>query len=103
MPGVVRGIEKRTMRPIVDGIVSGLPRKAKPSAATPTEACQPSATKIPHGAFGSGIFGEGAGQPSHSKAEPEKKGRGRPKKKMEEGDGTKKGEERKTARKAFEK
>lgn len=81
MGGIVRGVEKRTMRPIVDGIVSGLPRKAMPSAATPTEACRASATKVPHAAFGSGIYGEGAGQPGrHAAAEPEKKGRGRPKK-----------------------
>ena len=84
MGGIVRGVEKRTMRPIVDGIISGLPRKAKPSAATPTETCMPSATKIPHAAFGSGVFGEGAGRPGHSKAEPEKKTRGRPKKEKEE-------------------
>ena len=101
MGGIVRGVEKRTMRPIVDGIVSGIPRKAVPSAATPTETCMSSATKIPHAAFGSGVYGEGAGRPGHAKAEPEKKGRGRPKK--AEGDGTKKGEERKTARKAYEK
>jgi hypothetical protein len=37
-----------------------------------------SATKIPSAAFGSGIFGEGAGKAG--KAEPEKKVRGRPKK-----------------------
>lgn len=81
MGGIVHGVEKRTTRPIVDGIVTGLPRKAKPSAATPTEKVMTScATKIPHAAFGSGIFGEGAGRPGHSKAEPEKKTRGRPKK-----------------------
>ena len=98
MGGIVRGVEKRTMRPIVDGIVSGIPRKAKPSAATPVESCMISATQIDTAAFGSGIFGEGAGGDN---AAPEKKGRGRPKK--EEGDGTKKGQERKTARKAYEK
>lgn len=82
MSGIVRGVEKRTMRPIVDGIVTGLPRKAMPSAATPTEkVTTPCATKVPHAAFGSGIYGEGAGQPGrHAAAEPEKKGRGRPKK-----------------------
>ena len=104
MPGIVRGVEKRTMRPVVDGIVSGIPRKAVPSAATPTETCHASATKVPHASFGSGIFGEGAGQPARHSAEPEKKGRGRPKKaEAAEGDGTKKGEMRKTARKAYEK
>lgn len=107
MGGIVKGVEKRTMRPIVDGIVSGLPRKAKPSAATPTETCMSSATKIPSAAFGSGVFGEGAGAAKHSAHKPSmehegatvhKKVRGRPKK-----EGTTKGEERKTARKAYEK
>ena len=108
MPGIVRGVEKRTMRPIVDGIVSGLPRKAVPSAATPTETCMTSATKIPHAAFGSGVYGEGAGRPSAASAEP-KKGRGRPKRpetppeKEAAVHGTTKGEMRKTARKAYEK
>ena len=109
MGGIVRGVEKRTMRPIVDGIVSGIPRKAVPSAATPTETCMSSATKIPHAAFGSGVYGEGAGRPGHAKAEPEKKGRGRPKRpetppeKEAAKHGTTKGEMRKTARKAYEK
>lgn len=108
MAGIVRGVEKRTMRPIVDGIVSGLARKAKPSAATPTESCMASATKIPHAAFGSGVYGEGAGRPGRHSAEPEKekKARGRPKKEADsekEEEGTKKGMMRKTARKAFEK
>lgn len=88
--GLVHGVPKHSVRPIVDGIVTGLPRVAKPSSATPVSQCHASATKVPHGAFGSGIFGEGAGA-SHSKAEPEKK------------EGTKKGEPRKTARKAYEK
>ena len=89
--GLVHGVPKHSVRPIVDGIVTGLPRVAKPSSATPVSQCHPSATSVPHGAFGSGIFGEGAGA-SHSapKMEHEKKA------------GTKKGEPRKTARKAYE-
>lgn len=87
--GLVHGVPKHSVRPIVDGIVTGLPRKAVPSSATPVSQCAASATSVPHAAFGSGIFGEGAGAARHSS--PEKK------------DGTKKGEPRKTARKAFEK
>ena len=89
--GLVRGVPKHSMRPLVDGIVTGLPRKAVPSAATPVAACQPSATQMPHASFGSGVFQEGAGpaKASHGAA-----------RKM--GDGTKKGEPRKTARKAYE-
>ena len=76
--GLVRGVPKHSVRPVVDGIITGIARKAVPSAATPVEACHASATKIPHAAFGSGIFGEGAGAAKHSA--PEKKPRGRPKK-----------------------
>ena len=90
MPGIVTGVPKRSTRPIVDGIVTGCPRKPKPDLATPTQ--KPdylSATKVPHAAFGSGMFGEGAGA-AHSAPESKKKG-------------TTKGEERKTARRAYEK
>ena len=109
MPGIVRGVEKRTTRPVVDGIVTGLPRKAVPSAATPTEKCHASATPVPHAAFGSGIYGEGAGEPGRHSAEPAKKTRGRPKRpetppeKEAAVHGTTKGEMRKTARRAYEK
>ena len=93
MDGIVRGIPKRTMNPIVDGIVTGVPRKAHPSIATPTEkAPGPCATMVPKNAFGSGIFGEGAGAPRGAAAAAPKKEAG-----------TKKGEPRKTARKAYEK
>ena len=89
--GLVRGVAKRTTRPIVDGIVTGVPRKAVPSAATPVSQCMSSATPTPQAAFGSGIFGEGAGPASKTH------GAARPK------EGTTKGEPRKTARRAYEK
>ena len=79
--GLVRGVPKHSVRPVVDGIITGIARKAVPSAATPVEACHASATKIPHAAFGSGMFGEGAGA-AKAHAAPEKK-RGRPKKDAE--------------------
>ena len=87
--GLVRGIPKRSMRPLVDGVVTGIPRKAVPSAATPVEKCHASATPVPHAAFGSGVFGEGASGAHHGAAREQK--------------GTTKGEPRKTARKAYEK
>lgn len=87
--GLVHGVPKRSLRPLVDGIITGIPKVAKPSVATPVSSCHSSATSVPAGAFGSGIFGEGAGAAKHSKAEPVKKG-------------TTKGEPRKTARKAYE-
>jgi hypothetical protein len=76
--GLVRGVPKHSVRPVVDGIVTGLPRVAKPPVATPLASCHGSATAIPQAAFGSGIFGEGAAAVKHSA--PEKKVRGRPKK-----------------------
>lgn len=94
MPGVYRGVPKHSTRPIVDGICSGVPRRAHVPVATPTEAAPGhSATYIPRGAFGSGIFQEGAGPVRAGKARPEPK---------EAAKGTKKGEPRKTARKAYE-
>lgn len=62
--GLVHGIPKRSMRPLVDGIVTGIARKGVPSAATPVSQCASSATPTPQAAFGSGIFGEGAGPAS---------------------------------------
>ena len=98
MPGVYRGVPKHSVHPIVDGIVTGIPRRAHVPAATPTEAAPgSSATHVPKAAFGSGIFQEGAGpvgkgKPSsgHRAMHPAEK------------EGTKKGEPRKTARRAYE-
>ena len=99
--GLVHGVPKHSVRPIIDGIVTGIPRKAVPSAATPVSACMPSATPIPHGAFGSGVFGEGAGAAGSghsSRHRPET-----PPEMEKKKHGTTKGEPRKTARKAYEK
>lgn len=96
MDGVVRGIPKATKNPIVDGIVTGVPRAAKPPIATPTEqAPGPCATMMPRNSFGSGVFGEGANVP-RGHAGGKAMGAAEPK-------GTKKGEVRKTARRAYEK
>ena len=107
MDGIYRGVPKRTTNPIVDGIVTGLPRKAHPSAATPTEAAPgPCATSMPKNSFGSGVFAESANIPKggHYSA-PAAGGRKRPEtppKKEAEVHGTKKGMARKTARRAYE-
>jgi hypothetical protein len=94
MPGVYRGVPKHSTKPIVDGIVSGIPRRAHVPAATPTEAAPgSSATHVPKAAFGSGIFQEGAGPVGHGKSSREPPAHS----------GTKKGEVRKTARRAYEK
>lgn len=92
MDGLVRGVPKHSVRPVVDGIVTGVPRNPRPALGTPTSGCMTSATKVPHAAFGSGIFQEGAGAAHHSAPAPEKKAKG-----------TTKGEPRKTARRAYEK
>lgn len=76
--GLVHGVPKHSVRPVVDGIVTGVPRKPRPALGTPTSACMPSATSVPHAAFGSGIFGEGAGPVARV---PETKGKTRKAKK----------------------
>ena len=97
MDGVVRGVPKATKNPIVDGIVTGVPRVAKPPIATPTEqAPGPCATQMPKNSFGSGVFQEGANVPKGHYASREHHGAAGPK------HGTKKGEVRKTARRAYE-
>lgn len=99
MPGVYRGVPKHSTRPVVDGIVCGIPRRAHVPAATPMSGAPgDSATHVPKAAFGSGIFQEGAGPVGHGKPAT-------PHKKMHPAEhaGTKKGEPRKTARRAYEK
>ena len=99
MPGIYRGVPKHSTRPVVDGIVCGIPRRAHVPAATPTEAAPgTSATHVPKAAFGSGIFQEGAGPVGHGKPHMS-----RHEVHPAAGAGTKKGEARKTARKAYEK
>lgn len=90
--GIVSGVAKHSVRPLVDGIVTGLPRTAKPALGTPVAPVHACATQMPAAAFGSGVFGEGAGpaKSTHGAAKEMHKG-------------TTKGEPRKTARKAYEK
>lgn len=98
MPGVYRGVPKHSVRPIVDGIVCGVPRRAHVPSATPlASAPGHSATLMPAASFGSGIFQEGAGPTRAGRAS---KGHAAEPKADE---GTKKGMPRKTARKAYEK
>ena len=104
--GLVHGVPKHSVRPLVDGIVTGIPKTARPSVATPVTKCQASATPTPHAAFGSGVFGEGASAKPHHGAVRPVGGSRRPETPPEmekKKHGTTKGEPRKTARKAYEK
>ena len=85
MEGIVTGVAKRSHNPVVDGIITGHPKVSMPSVKTPTTTVHAFATRTPHAAFGSGVFGQGAG-PMAGRAEhaeeKKPKGRGRPKKEM---------------------
>ena len=100
--GLVHGVAKHSVRPIIDGIVTGLPRKPRPSAATPVCSVAPSATATPHGAFGSGVFGEGAGAAGAASRHSSKMRPETPPSEEKKKHGTTKGEMRKTARRAYE-
>ena len=92
MDGILKGLEHKKHRPVVDGIVCGVPRKAHLKDSPDLHAVRPSATQFSEGVFGAG-------------AKPEGDGDGKGGRKMAhhaEGDGTKKGMPRKTARKAYE-
>jgi hypothetical protein len=91
MEGIVKGLEHKKHRPVVDGIVTGVPRKAHLKDSPDLHKCSPSATQSSEGVFGAGRTPEGDGNAKHAKLAHHS-----------EGDGTKKGMVRKTARKAYE-
>ena len=61
MDGIVSGLEHKRHHPVVDGIVTGVPRKAHLKAAPEMSRCAPSATQNSEGVFGSGRTPEGDG------------------------------------------
>ena len=91
MEGIVKGLEHKKHRPVVDGIVTGVPRKAHLKDAPDMHNVRPSATQFSEGVFGAGAKPEGDGDGKRGKMAHHS-----------EGDGTKKGMPRKTARKAYE-
>jgi len=92
MEGIVRGLEHKKHRPVVDGIVSGVPRKNHLKPDPELHRVQPSATQSSEGVFGAGRTPEGDGD-----------GKSKGSMKMSENhSGTKKGMVRKTARRAYE-
>ena len=91
MEGIVRGLEHKKHRPVVDGIVTGVARKTHLKDTPDMHRVVPSATQSSEGVFGAGRTPEGDGNGKHGRLAHHA-----------EGDGTKKGMPRKTARKAYE-
>ena len=60
LEGIVKGIPRGTQRAVVDGIVSGIHRKADCDVAVETISVKPSATPLARGDFGAGTFGQSA-------------------------------------------
>ena len=60
MSGIVVGLTKRISPPIVDGIIRGIPKRASQGMNGQVSSVKPSATKDTTGAFGAGVFAEGA-------------------------------------------
>ena len=61
MEGIVGGLEHKKHRPVVDGIVTGVPRKAHLRAAPEMHKIVPSATQSSEGVFGAGRTPQGQG------------------------------------------
>ena len=61
MEGIVRGLEHKKHRPVVDGIVTGVPRKAHLKDSPDLHKVAPSATQSSEGVFGAGRTPEGDG------------------------------------------
>jgi len=59
MEGIVAGVPRKTMPPIVDGIYRGIPKYSSDSLSANTMKIQGSPTKDALGAFGAGLFPEG--------------------------------------------
>jgi hypothetical protein len=61
MHGIVTGIVKGTMKPVVDGIVCGVPFHKRETVAPETMTVAASATKMGADTFGSGLTPQGVG------------------------------------------
>lgn len=59
MDGIVVGLQKRTMPPVIDGVVRGVPKYRGDSTIPDMMRTESSATKEPSQNFGSGNFPEG--------------------------------------------
>lgn len=59
--GIVRGLEHRKHKPVVDGIITGIPRKSKLKDTPELIKVAPSATQNSEGVFGAGRTAQGDG------------------------------------------
>jgi hypothetical protein len=59
--GIVRGLEHRKHKPVIDGIVGGVPRKTKLKDSPDLVKVAPSATESSEGVFGAGRTPQGDG------------------------------------------
>jgi hypothetical protein len=60
MAGIVVGLTKRVSPPIIDGIVRGVPKRLGQGMNGQVSSVKASATKDTTGAFGAGVYAEGA-------------------------------------------
>lgn len=67
MDGIVSGIPKRSKKPVVDGIVTGIARDPRPDLKAPLTKCDPGATHKSADTFGSGLTPQGVGNLSGGK------------------------------------
>jgi hypothetical protein len=61
MDGIVTGVPKRSKKPVVDGIVTGVARDPRPDLKAPTSKCEAGATHKSADTFGSGLTPQGYG------------------------------------------
>lgn len=61
MEGVVHGIPKKSQKPIVDGIVTGIAKSQHPKVEPNLAKCTPGATLKGMDTFGSGLTPQGVG------------------------------------------
>jgi hypothetical protein len=59
MEGIVGGIQKRTLPPVIDGVIRGVPKYKSDSLVPDMMRSDQGATKIPSQNFGSGFFADG--------------------------------------------
>lgn len=61
MDGIVKGVSRGSVKPVIDGIVLGCPRMKNESVVPDTVSVAPAATKLGADTFGSGLTPQGSG------------------------------------------
>lgn len=61
MEGIYQGIPKKSQKPIVDGIVTGIPKDQHPNLEPKLTPCTPGATRKGADTFGAGLTPQGVG------------------------------------------